>query len=337
MNTTPIAHIDFSPKWYHDRFGLEFGERFWLDPIARTELHRNMRRLMHEVFADVGLGEADPKPMPNIEAYGHRFMSAFWGCEIHYQADQAPAAIVLDNPDERIESFEMPSTDLSKPIQKALSEAKLLESRYGSCDPMINGGGPLNNAVSVFGEDILAAIALRPLAAQRALMLMVEGIFAVYDALTARLTRAGPAGKRALVGIGNCPVSMISPEMYRQVVLPADQHYFRGIQGRGLHHCGAFHPYAQVYKALEPDALQIGYTSDRRMTRDAYPGTPISLLLEASAIAGQTPSTVRNLVHEMLDQAAPMELITDIAVSDVGPEVSDDAVKAFVESLPKRA
>ena len=60
-------------------------------------------------------------------------------------------------------------------------------------------------------------------------------------------------------------------------------------------------------------------------------------MLEASAIAGQTPARVQNLVHEMLDQAAPEQLVTDIAVVDVGPEVSDENVRAFVTSLPKVA
>ena len=92
--------------------------------------------------------------------------------------------------------------------------------------------------------------------------------------------------------------------------------------------------YAEVYKKLEPDGLQIGYLSDRRISRAAFPNTPISLLLEASAIAGQTPARVQNLVHEMVDQAAPKHLVTDIAVIDVGPEVSDEVVRAFVTSMP---
>jgi hypothetical protein len=329
--------IDFSPKWYHDRFGLEFTERYWQDPIARTELNRSMRRVLREAFADVGLGEADPKPMPNIDAYGHRFMSAYWGCRIHYQPDQAPAAIALDDPAGRVESLQPPPIDTSLVVERALKEANLLAGRYGGCDGGINYGSPLNNAVSVLGEEILAAIVERPAAAQRILRYMGEAILALHDRVTAPINGTPPSPRRAIGGLGNCPVCMISPQSYEQVVLPVDRWFLGQIGCRGLHHCGAFHPYAEVYKKLEPDGLQIGYLSDRRISRAAFPNTPISLLLEASAIAGQTPARVQSLVHEMVDQAAPRHLITDIAVIDVGPEVSDEVVRAFVTALPKVA
>ena len=328
----PACCIDFSPKWYHDRFGIEFTERFWLDPIARTELNRSMRRVLSETFADVGLGEADPKPMPTIEAYGHRFMSAYWGCQIHYQPDQAPAAIALDDPAGRVESLQPPAIDVSLVVERALKDAALLANRYGGCEGAFNEGSPLNNAVSVLGEEILAAIVERPQAAQRILKLMAQAILTLHDRVTARINRTSG---RTIRGLGNCPVCMISPKSYEQVVLPVDQWYLNQIGGRGLHHCGAFHPYAEVYKALEPDGLQIGYLSDRRVSRAAFPNTPISLLLEASAIAGQTPARVQNLVREMVDEASPKHLVTDIAVIDVGPEVSDEVVRAFVTSLPQ--
>jgi hypothetical protein len=332
--THPACCIDFSPKWYHDRFGLEFTERFWLDPIARTELNRSMRRVLRETFADVGLGEADPKPMPTIDAYGHRFMSAFWGCRIHYQPDQAPAAVALDDPAGRVESLQLPPVDTSLVVERALKEAHLLADRYGGCDGAVNFGSPLNNAVSVLGEEILAAIVERPAAAQRILRFMGEAIITMHDRVTARINRTPPLSRRAIGGLGNCPVCMISPKSYEEVVLPVDRWFLDQVGCRGLHHCGAFHPYAEVYKKLEPDGLQIGYLSDRRISRAAFPNTPISLLLEASAIAGQTPARVQNLVHEMVDQAAPKHLVTDIAVIDVGPEVSDEVVRAFVTSMP---
>ena len=331
---SPFCYIDFSPKWYHDRFGLDFTERFWLDPIARTELNRTMRRVLRETFPDVGLGEADPKPIPTIDAYGHRFMSAYWGCQIHYQPDQAPAAIALDDPAEQVESLQPPAMGTSPVVERALKEAHLLADRYGGCDGGINYGSPLNNAVSVLGEEILAALVERPAAAQRILMLMGEAILALHDRVTAPINGTPPSPRRAIVGLGNCPVCMIAPRTYQEVVLPVDRWFIGQISGRGLHHCGAFHPYAEVYKALEPDGLQIGYLSDRRVSRAAYPTTPISLLLEASAIAGQTPARVQDLVHEMIDQAAPEHLVTDVAVVDVGPEVSDELVRAFVTSLP---
>ena len=217
-----------------------------------------------------------------------------WGCDIYYQADQAPAAIVLDDPAGRIEGLDLPDFAESDVTRRAMADAKLLRNRYGTCEGQFNGGSPLNNAVSVLGEEILAAIIERPAAAQRVLRLMGQALLTTFDRVTVPINRLNREGKPALGGLGNCPVCMISPQSYREVVLPVDQWYLDQIDGRGLHHCGRFDPYAEVYKGLRPSSLQIGYTSDRRISRQAFP---------------------------------------DVAVVDIGPEVSDEGIRALKTAL----
>ena len=93
---TPPVTIEFSAKWFHTRFGLDFGEKSWRDPILRTEQDCQMRRLLHEAYGELGIGEADPKPRPNVEAYGPRervtdFAVIDAGPEV---TDEAVAALV---------------------------------------------------------------------------------------------------------------------------------------------------------------------------------------------------------------------------------------------------
>ncbi len=147
MTTFPKIDISFAPQWWRANYGMDFGAEFWADPVERTERDMRQRRLLFERFGDVGLGEEHPRPHPSIEAYGHRFMAALWGCAIKYQADQAPAAEVLPDPYERMVRAEVPDFDSSPIIQRAYAEAKLLTERYGWCDGAVNVGGPLNNAV----------------------------------------------------------------------------------------------------------------------------------------------------------------------------------------------
>lgn len=331
----PQMDITFGCAWWHHHYGMAFGEEAWRDPIARTERERQQRRLLFERLGDVGLGEEDPRPRPDIEAYGHRFMSALWGCEIEYVPDQAPGAYVLPGAGMRMGDLEVPDLDTSPVVRRALEDARLLNECYGCCSGHINFGGPLNNAVSVLGEEILEACLTAPERAQRVLRKMGEAILAVHDGVTCRIDGADLRSGRPQAGIGNCPVCMISPETYRSVVLPVDRWYSRQYRECRLHHCGLFHPYAEAYRALRPVAVDVGWGSDLRITRQAFPRTPMSLEIQAAAVIGKDAQDLDEMVGEMLRGAAPVELVTRLWVAEAGVEVSDDAVRALM-TVPER-
>jgi hypothetical protein len=325
-----ILDVTFAPAWWRAHYGWDFGEAAWRDPITRTERDREMRRILWDRFGDVGLGGRDPAPRPSIEAYGHRFMAALYGCEIRYLPDQDPAAIPLPHAAERMAALHGVDLDASPIVQRALAEAHTLEARYGTCDGNINLGGPLNNAVSVFAEAILSACLAEPDLARRTLQVMARTLLAVYEQVTCRINRQAVGAPYAQGHIGNCPVCMLSPATYRAVVLPADLWWRRKFQQFGLHHCGLIHAYAEVYQALHPNSLDVGWGSDLAAVRRAFPHTPMSLMIEASAIAGKGPEEIDAIVAGVLRAAAPAALVTRLWVAEAGPEVADDTVRALV-------
>ena len=331
----PSVSITFSPAWWYARYGISFGEEVWVDPIARTELDRTMRRLLHERIGDVGLGEQDPAPHPNVEAYGHRFVAAFWGCEVRCFRDQPPAAIVLPDAPERLADCEVPPVEASPVVRKALADARRLQERYGSCSGAINLGGPLNNAVSVLGDEILRALAEEEEVARRALLAMGSALIQLYERVTC-VVNGWPVGwPQQSGGIGNCPVCMVSPETYRRVVLPADLWYRAHFRDFAIHHCGPMHPYAEVYRELSPCALDVGWLSDRPRVREQYPRTPMSLMLEASVLRGVSQHEVDQVVCAMIEEAAPADLITTIWVAEAGTEVTDETVRDLMTVMSR--
>lgn len=334
-NSFPTLNISFAPAWWHARYVMDFGEQAWQDPLARTERDREMRRLLFERFGEVGLGEQGPAPRPNLEAYGDRFMAALWGCEIRYFPDQAPAAVPVPNVRERMENLEVPDLASSPVIRQALEDARLLEERYGWCEGSINLGGPLNNAVSVFGEEILSACLAEPKLARRTLQKMAEALLAVHDQVVCRINGVAVTSPRPAGGLGNCPVCMISPQTYREVVLPADLWFRNQFREFGLHHCGSFHPYNEVYQELRPDSLDVGWETDRRATRRAFPHTAMSLMLEASALVGTDQVAIDDLIARMVEDGGPPELITRIWVAEAGPDLPDETVRSLM-TVPQR-
>jgi hypothetical protein len=327
----PAMDITFSPTWWSRTYGMGFGRKEdWQDPLRSTEREREQRRLLYERFGDVGLGEADPKPDPVAGfEYGHRFMSAFWGCEVAYFPDQWPHAVALPDAGRRMETLGVPDLETSQPAKLLLGNAGILEARYGRCRALINYGAPLNNAVSVLGEEIFAACAADPELAQRVLYRMGQAVLAVHDGLECRINRVEASRTRQKTWeLGNCPVSQISPAMYQSVVRPVDRwllDQFTG--GNSLHHCGHFHPYAEVYRPLDLLCLDVGPGTDLRITRRAYPQARISTYIEVSALARMDRDEVDALVAGIVADAGPAGLLTCIRVAEMGPEISDETVR----------
>ena len=325
----PPIQITFAPAWWHAHYGMIFSENILNDPIARTEMEREQRRLLYDRFGDVGLGERDPQPHPCVDgAYGHRFMAALWGCDITYALDHAPSAIALDHPEDRMPRLSMPDVAQSALVRKFHQDAVTLTRRYGHCDTSVNIGGPLNNAVSVFGEAILAACASDPQLADAVLMAMARLCLWVDDELVHAGVAAGVT--RPVGTIGNCPVCMISPGTYQRVVLPVDQWYRNHYEAFSIHHCGVFHPYRFVYQALRPNHLDIGFGSDLRLIRAAYPDTNLSLEIQARILRGAALAELDVAIDALMTAAAPMDKITHLWVAEAGPDVTDDVVRHLI-------
>jgi hypothetical protein len=58
----------FSEAWLHQRYGLEFGKRCFMDPLFRTEQDRQAHRLLYVRFGSLGLGQKDPSPQHPVSS-----------------------------------------------------------------------------------------------------------------------------------------------------------------------------------------------------------------------------------------------------------------------------
>lgn len=329
LDPFPVIYISFAPAWWYHYYGMSFGRDYWQDPIARTERDRDKRRLLYERFGSIGLGERDPQPRPVAgDSYGDRFMSALWGCDIEYIPTEYPAAILLPDRYERMQYLQLPDMDHSPIVQHLEDEVRLLRNKYGHCTVAINYGGPLNNAVSVLGEEILATCKLQPELAKQVLQKMGETVIAVYDLLVCPYNGVtASASREEPFGIGDCPVGMISPATYKAVVLPADlwlrsqfHAYFN------LHHCGIFDAYTEVYQGLYPNHLDLGPGSDLRLARQAFPQAGISAYIDVGALSRMDGEAIDAMIGKMVVDTSPVKLFTQITVAEAGPEITDETV-----------
>jgi hypothetical protein len=338
----PKIEITFSPAWWTAKYGMDFSSaKEWQDPILYTERDQEQRRLLYERFGDVGLGEINPLPNPLVGVeYGHRFMSAFWDCEVIYLPGQWPHATPLPDAETRCRNLAVPDVENSLAVQLARKNAHILEERYGRVKSAVNFGGPLNNAVSVLGEAVFALCAGEPELAKRVLFQMGEAVLRLHDRMECPINQV-PAGQERQMnwGIGNCPVGQVSPRMYQDVVLPVDLWFRDNFSwvDFSLHHCGVFHPYAEAYLPLQPTDIDVGPGSDLHLTRKYYPDARISAYFDPAEFASFTQARIDQVVIEMIEAVTPGSnpvnesrgggSFTYIRAIEVGPELSDQSVR----------
>jgi hypothetical protein len=260
-------------------------------------------------------------------------MSAYWGCDVDYINDQWPHAAPLHVSSEKLTGLEMPDIENSSAVQLVRRNARILTDHYGHCRSAINYGGPLNNAVSVLGETAFEICAADPYLAKEVLRKMGQAVILVHDLVESPINGIQPEKVReGDWGIGNCPVGQISPSMYQNVVLQVDldfRQYKRG-GGFSLHHCGIFHPYVNVYQLLKPTDIDVGPGTDLQITRQAYPNVKISAYFDPAGFSSLTQDKVDAIVSKTIKAAAPIDKITYIRAIEVGPELSDDSVRAMM-------
>ena len=344
INTLPKIEITFSPAWWSAKYEMDFGfPECWQEPIRYTERDQEQRRLLFERFGDLGLGERDPKPNPLVGVeFGHRFMSAFWNCEVIYLPDQWPHATPYPDAASRVFHLDVPEMKHSFAVELAFRNAKILEDRYGKVNSAVNFGGPLNNAVSVLGEEIFALCASDVVLAQNVLRKMGEAVRLIYDEVECVINKIPPERRKAKDwGIGNCPVGQISPQMYQEVVLPVDiwfRNTFQEINSEAnfnLHHCGIFHPYVEVYQKLHPTDIDVGPGTDLQKTRQAFPDARISAYFEPATLATMSRAQIDAEVKKMITDTLPVDRFTFIRAIEVGPELSDQTIYDLLTSTDR--
>jgi hypothetical protein len=322
---TPHAETPF-PK-----IDVQFSEAWWQANYGAAATAKDQRRLLWERFGDVGLGEEHPAPVePCLDGgYGDRYLAAFWGCEIVHLPGQAPAALPLPNARERMQTLEVPDLETSPVVQRTFDQAREMCAKHGSCKAWFNFGGPLNNAVSVFGEEILAACLDEPDLARQVLRKMAEANLLILDGVLCRINGVDPATIRAgSWGIGNCPVCMIAPATYIDVVLPVDLWLRNQFSTEFcVHHCGVFDAYAEGYRALRPTDLDIGPDSDLSIARRTYPEARIYAYLKVDALARMSLPEVDAYLRKLVADAAPVALFPMMKVADAGPDLADATVR----------
>lgn len=152
---------------------------------------------------------------------------------------------------------------------------------------------------------------------------MINGMKELY----ARQREAGFSVEFAT--ISNCVVNMISPEHYRQRVLPFDLKIRKEFKSFGVHNCAwVVDPYMEAY-ATVPDLgyIDMGMTSDFEKAARLFEDSRRNVLYTSMDMADKSREQIRGDFERIARELAPC----DVGLLNLGPEVGDEQVIFFMD------
>lgn len=320
---TPECQIypGFTPAWFRQYMALDYREPWHTDPELRRRSFVEMGRVLNAQFPSLRLGGEPALAVGSIsQVHTCVLMSDLFGQETQYHAETWPNHRPRPLTDTEAASLMVPDFRRAPVFEDLLRQMDLIARTWGPITGELNFQGVLNTAFRLRGEELFVDMALAPARAHRVLNVVFETMLAVIDAVYARQAQSGVV--RDFFVTANCVVNMISPEQYREFVMPYDRRLAAHFPLFGIHNCAwRVDPYAAAYAEVhELSYLDFGFNSDFALLKRLFPRTALCAMYSPVALANDCEATMRAELQRLHDALGRCKIIVGDIEADTPPE-----------------
>jgi len=322
--------IGFTPKWYREAIGIDFGERWHTDIAYRADTLHAMRAELGRRFPGAGIGV--PRYAPDIPdlltgTHGACVVAGIYGRPIVYHADQWPVATGAPLDDAQIAALQPPDLDDSDFLGALMRQVDDIERRTGRVSGYINWQGVLNNAHRLRGEDLFTDLFTAPDLCHRLFDCVCTTMIDAAKRLHARQRASG--FEVSFFTVSNCLVNLVSPELYRELLLPYDRRIAEAFGAIGVHNCAwTVDPYLDTYAEIPNVAyIDMGLESDFPRARARFPDARRAVMYRPTELADKPIETIEQDLQRIAHALGPC----DVVAADIESGTPDGRVLALIE------
>ncbi len=314
MNTAhPVdISLNFMPAFFHKHLGVTYGEAFYFDPRYRADVECAEVRFLYEILGRFGVGSPNPSPSPNLFIQPIDLLKATQGTTVycppdstletrgHAWAEYGVAEIArLDPRDSAHHPF----------IDTIIAQYRELKRLYGDHadifgikSGVMNIHAPFTTAHQLCGESLFYLMLDDP----EGVRVIFERIWAMYQAIFARLSAEIGTPSLSRVNLGDCSACMISAEQYRAVVLLANKGIATKFANANYHSCGASSHLLEAFAEIPGVAsIELGPGTDLAQAVRRLPGVAMRPLVDPLVMRNASPDAVDALTRSIVDACAP--------------------------------
>jgi len=308
--------IGFTPNWYHQSLGIDFGEKWHTDIAYRKQSLTEMRIEIDRRFPGNRIGKNDGE-FPDL------LTGLFGACSVAaiYEKEQWPISEHVNISDEELSTIKPPDLASNSFFQSILKQVDWIARNEGKVYGFINWQGVLNNAQRIRGQEFFMDFYMNP-----------DGVKNLLDCVSATMIDAAKILQRkqresgiefTFFTVSNCLVNMLSPELYNEFILPFDQKIAKAFDTIGIHNCAwSATPYLDDYAQVpKVGYIDMGMDSDLEKARRLFPET------RRANVANKTPEQIRNDMELIAKKYGPC----DIVAADIEHGTPDEKVLELIK------
>lgn len=322
------VEFGFTPRWFRARCGIDFSERWHLDPVYRGETLARMRRELRRAFPGIPFsGTGDGAPAMTIDGvHGATFVARLFRVPCRYAADNWPAAEHAFLTPREIASLRPVSLEESEAGRQLFEQIDVIARECGVVSGYVNWQGVLNTAFRLRGAEIFSDLLADAPLAHHLFEVIAETMIQGMRTLYARQRESGFLVEHAT--LSNCVVNMVSPGLYAEHILPYDARIAAAFPAFGIHNCAwNVDPHIGHYATI-PNlgyvdmGLESTFPRIRALcphARRAVMYTPMDLTakpveaLRADLVRIRTELSPCDIVMADIDEGTPGERVLDFA------------------------
>lgn len=322
--------IGFTPKWYHDAVGVNFDRRWHTDPAYRKDTAIAMRKELAHRFPESAIGTIDQenKPLDLLTGtFGACSIAGMYGVPIRYTRDGWPVCEhYILNPDE-IDRLKPINLDTNPFFQDLLAQVDWIAKDQGCVEGYINWQGVLNNAWRLRGEALFTDLFDAPKRCHRLFDCICTTMIEAARRLHERQRNSGV--EVDFMTVSNCLVNMVSPEQYRDFLLPLDKRIAEAFSCIGVHNCAwNANPYIDDYTQIPYIGyIDMGQQSDLARAKRVFPHARRALMYKPTDLANKSRQNIWEDMKRIARDYAPC----DIVAADIEVGTPDRRVLELLE------
>ncbi|MCU0917048.1 MAG: hypothetical protein MUC88_21170 [Planctomycetes bacterium] len=317
--------VGFTPRWYREALGIDFGRRWHTDVRYRRQTLRAMRHELRRRFPGTRIGGIDRPEAPLdllTGVFGACTVAGIFGLPIVYSPDNWPNVEHRYLGRQQMAALRPPDLAVNPVFQDLLRQVDEIQALEGQVVGFINWQGILNNAQRLRGQDLFLDLYEAPQA--------VHHLFDVICATTIDAIQRLQERQRAtsvdyrFATISNCLVNLIAPKQYEEFLLPCDQQIAGAFETLGIHNCAwNATPYLGLYATISNlGYIDMGIGSDLAKARASVPVARRALMYTPMDLANKSPADLRADFERIAREYAPC----DVVLADIDSGTPDRRV-----------
>ncbi len=297
------VYVSFCREYYRTHFGkfFNFDKDYFLNIDKRIEIDTAQEKKLYQRFGHLGLGSPDPELRAHLGFDDTLNITAMFGGKVSFTSNYSwlePNTLISE---EGVKNLKVPKIEESWPQTIFIEQFDKCAKTYGTemiRTPTLHG--VMESALDLRGEDFLVDLLQRPHLAEKLLDVLTETVVRLkefWDKKKYRKVRRG-------IPLGGCSITVLSPQSFRNYILPRYNFLTHRFGGGYLCACGPDTHLLGSLRYLEDcDVYRLGWETDFRKARQLLGNRHIRATLDPMRTSRGEPEQVEKDVARLLKEA----------------------------------